>query len=118
MRLLHVRPTPPSQVWARCSALARSAISWGRAGLVSPQHPRLRDSRPGGVSTTPGRLSHRVAACLVLVTALTLAMGTVANAATAAKPTGPVVVRVQLRKPGVYEVRVTVSSRSALKNHV
>ncbi len=112
MRLRHVRSVPPPLVWARCSALARSAVS-PLVGLVVPRHNR-RDTTPAQIQ----RATRRVATLLLLVSSFALVTATAANAAThtAVKSTGPVVVRVQLRRPGVYEVRVTVTS--AAKNRV
>src|ERR1700722_16316146 len=105
MRLRHVRSVPSPLVWARCSALARSAVS-PLVGFVLPRH-NPRDTRPATIQ----RATRRIATLLLLASSFVLVTGTAANAATAAataKSAGPVVVRVQLRTPGVYEVRVTV----------
>ena len=65
------------------------------------------------------RFTRCLAASLLLLGALGCATGTAALGATVvAKPAHAVVVRIALRTAGVYEVRVTVSSRSARKNRV
>ena len=64
------------------------------------------------------RLARCLAATLLLLPVLAFATGTAAHAATAAKAGHAVVISVPLRRPGLYEVRVTVSSRSGRMNRV
>src|SRR5665213_3122907 len=77
---------------------------------VPPTRVRARCSAFARSAVNRGRVG-LAATALLLVPGL--ATATVAHAA---KATGPVVVRVPLRTPGVYEVRVTVAS--TVKNHV
>ena len=63
MRLRHVRSVPSPLVWARCSALARSAVS-PLVGFVLPRH-NPRDTRPAKIhqdwmSTSALRLTRRM----------------------------------------------------------
>ena len=121
-------PVEPYAVWdARCALGGDSGggVLDARGSIVEVERDAVRRMKAGsriplrvaGVFARV-RLARCLAAMLLLLPVLAFATGTAAHAATAAKAGHAVVISVPLRRPGLYEVRVTVSSRSGRPNRV